>query len=425
LGEKLAQKVSLSLSILYHIRKAKGKSDGLAGIYCRITVDGSRAEMSISRKVPIDKWDVLAGRVKGVSANAQEINELIRSIENAILDKQREFIKQGASFTATDLRDAYLGKNQNYKKLLELFKEHNDKIFRLISTGEYALGTYKRYDTVYNHLEEYIKLNYQCSDIPIKNIDYKFIEDFAFYLKSEKSCANNTALKYIRNFKKIMRIAQAHNYISKDPFINWKMKKKIVHREFLSEDEIKSMSEKDFEMDRLNQVRDIFIFACFTGLAYIDVQKLTHDDILLGIDGSKWIKIRRTKTDTPSSIPILPEAQRILNKYADYPQKVNMNKLLPVASNQKVNAYLKEIAVGCKIKKTLTFHLARHTFATTVTLSRGVPIETVSKMLGHTNLSTTQHYAKVLDLKISRDMLALKERESILDNSEAKNTDQC
>ncbi|WP_117883695.1 site-specific integrase [Aureibaculum luteum] len=412
--------MSLSLSIMYHIRKAKGKSDGLAGIYCRITVDGTRAEMSISRKVPIDKWDAIVGKVRGVSAIAQEINELMRSVENAILDKQRELIKQGVLFNATDLRDAYLGKKQDYKKILDLFKEHNDKIYRLISTGEYALGTYKRYDTVCNHLGEYIKLNYKCSDIPIKDIDYKFIEGFAFFLKSEKSCANNTTLKYIRNFKKVMRIAQAHNYISKDPFINWKMKKKIVNREFLSEDEIKRMAEKEFEMDRLNQVRDIFIFACFTGLAYVDVQKLTHDDILLGIDGSKWIKIKRTKTDTPSSIPILPEAQRILNKYVDYPQKKITNKLLPVASNQKVNAYLKEIAVGCKIKKTLTFHLARHTFATTVTLSRGVPIETVSKMLGHTNLSTTQHYAKVLDLKISRDMLALKNRESILGNSISK-----
>lgn len=409
---------------MYHIRKAKGKFEGLGGIYCRITVDGSRAEMSISRKVPIDRWDALAGRVKGNSENAQEINELIRSTENAILDKQREFIKRGASFTASDLRDAYLGKNQDFKKILDLFKEHNDKIYRLISTGEYALGTYKRYDTVYNHLKGYIKSNYQCLDIPVKDIDYKFIEGFAFFLKSEKVCANNTTLKYIRNFKKIMRIAQAHNYISKDPFINWKMKKKIVNREFLSEDEIKRMSEKDFEMDRLNQVRDIFIFSCFTGLAYIDVQKLTRDDILIGIDGNKWIKIKRSKTDTPSSIPILPEAQRILNRYVDYPQKENTNKLLPVASNQKVNAYLKEIAVGCKIKKTLTFHLARHTFATTVTLSRGVPIETVSKMLGHTNLSTTQHYAKVLDLKISRDMLDLKERESILGNSKAKNTDK-
>tara|TARA_R110000765_G_scaffold35028_1_gene78750 strand:- start:780 stop:1322 length:543 start_codon:yes stop_codon:yes gene_type:complete len=178
------------------------------------------------------------------------------------------------------------------------------------------------------------------------------------------------------------------------------------------------MSEKEFEMDRLSQVRDIFIFSCFTGLAYIDVQKLTRKDILLGADGSKWIKIKRTKTDTPSSIPVLPEAQYILDKYANFPQVDSANKLLPVASNQKVNAYLKEIAALCRINKTLTFHLARHTFATTVTLSRGVPIETVSKMLGHTNLTTTQHYAKVLDLKISRDMQDLKQRKSILGDSQ-------
>ena len=263
-------------------------------------------------------------------------------------------------------------------------------------------------------MKAYIGANYHLPDIPIKDIDYKFIEGFAFFLKSEKDCANNTTLKYIRNFKKVMRIAQAHNYIQKDPFINWKMKRKVVHREFLSEAELKRMSEKQFGMDRLNQVRDIFIFSCFTGLAYIDVQRLTANDILMGVDGSRWIKIKRAKTDTPSSIPVLSEAQHILNKYADYPQADNGNKLLPVASNQKVNAYLKEIAVLCRIKKTLTFHLARHTFATTVTLSRGVPIETVSRMLGHTNLTTTQHYAKVLDLKISRDMQELKNRKSIL-----------
>lgn len=408
--------MSFAISILFHIRKTKTDSNDLANIYCRITVDGSRSEMSISRKIPVNKWDAAAERVKGASVKAQEINSLIRCIENFFYENHQQLSKRGLSFTAKDLRDKYQGKNQIYKLALELFREHNDKIFRLIRTGEYALGTFKRYDTVYNHLEGYINSNYRIPDIPIKDVDYKFIEGFAFYLKTEKKCANNTALKYIRNFKKVMRIAQAHNYIQKDPFINWKMKKKVVNREFLSEAEIKRMSEKDFEMDRLDQVRDIFIFACFTGLAYVDVQKLTQDDVLLGDDGSKWIKIKRTKTDTPSSIPILAEAQRILDKYANYPQVGNDKRLLPVASNQKVNAYLKEIAVLCKIKKTLTFHLARHTFATTVTLSRGVPIETVSKMLGHTNLTTTQHYAKVLDLKIGQDMQALRERGSLLGN---------
>ena len=407
--------MGLLISILFHIRKTRGKTDGLAGIYCRITIDGKRAEMSIGRTVSIDKWDYAAERVKGASANAREINTLMLSIENGIIEKQREFNRQGVSFTATNLRDAYLGKTPTNKMLLELFKEHNDKIFRLIETGEYALGTYKRYDTVRNHLHDYIRTNYNGSDISVKEIDYKFIEGLAFFLKSEKGCANNTTLKYIRNFKKVMRIAQANNYIQKDPFINWKMKKKVVNREFLSEAELKRMSQKVFDMDRLDHVRDIFIFCCFTGLAYVDVRKLSDNDISLGVDGSKWIKIKRTKTLTPSSVPILPEAQSILDKYVNDPQVVHSKKVLPVATNQKVNAYLKEIAVLCKITKTLTFHLARHTFATTVTLARGVPIETVSKMLGHTNLTTTQHYAKVLDLKISQDMQALKEMKSIFD----------
>ncbi|WP_416440013.1 site-specific integrase [Leeuwenhoekiella sp. A16] len=327
--------MSLLLSILFHIRKSKGKSDGLAGIYCRITADGKRAEMSIGRKVAIDRWDATAEHVKGVSGGAKEINTLMLSIQNDLLEKQREFNRQGISFTAADLRDAYLGKSHTAKMLLELFKEHNDKIFRLIRSGEYALGTFKRYDTVHNHLKEYIKANYQGTDIALKDIDYKFIEGFAFFLKSEKNCATNTTLKYIRNFKKIVRIAQAHNYIQKDPFINWKMKRKVVNREFLSETELKRMSEKEFEMDRLSQVRDIFIFSCFTGLAYIDVQKLTRNDILMGVDGSKWIKIKRTKTDTPNSIPVLPEAQVILDKYEDFTHADNSTKLLPVASNQR------------------------------------------------------------------------------------------
>ncbi|MAW96445.1 MULTISPECIES: site-specific integrase [unclassified Leeuwenhoekiella] len=405
--------MSYLLSILFTVRKSKGKLEGYGGIYCRITVNGKRTEISVGRKVLTSKWDASAERVKGISSEAREINELLTNIRSKLLEKQQEFIRQGIPFTAISLRDSYLGKDRVLRTVLELFKEHNQKILDLIKTGEYAIGTYKRYDTVFNHLQEYIRLNFEREDIALKDVDFQFIDGFAFYLKSKKACANNTTLKYIRNFKKVIRIAQARNYIQKDPFINWKMKKKVVNREFLTEMEIKRMSKKAFEMDRLSQVRDIFIFSCFTGLAYVDVQKLTKDDIRQSSDGMSWIKIKRAKTDTPSSIPILPEAQLIIDKYSDKDFEID-NKLLPVASNQKVNAYLKEIAVLCKIKKKLTFHLARHTFATTVTLGRGVPIETVSKMLGHTNLTTTQHYAKVLDLKISQDMQLLKSKGSFL-----------
>lgn len=198
--------------------------------------------------------------------------------------------------------------------------------------------------------------------------------------------------------------------MSIDPFINYKSKLVEVERPFLSQEEIEVMFSKEFKTERLNQVKDIFLFSCFTGLAYSDVKKLSYKNVGLGIDGERWIFINRTKTDTRSNIPLLPIASAILDKYNENPQVVNQEKLLPVLSNQKMNAYLKEIADVCEINKELTFHIARHTFATTVTLSNGVPIESVSKMLGHKNLKTTQHYAKILDLKVSNDMQILKEK---------------
>jgi len=170
------------------------------------------------------------------------------------------------------------------------------------------------------------------------------------------------------------------------------------------------MFNKVFATDRLNQVKDIFLFSCFTGLAYSDVKKLSRKNIGIGVDGERWIFINRTKTDTRSNIPLLPIAKALLEKYENHPQAINQEKLLPILSNQKMNSYLKEIADVCEINKELTFHIARHTFATTVTLSNGVPIESVSKMLGHKNLKTTQHYAKILDLKVSDDMKILREK---------------
>lgn len=234
--------------------------------------------------------------------------------------------------------------------------------------------------------------------------------EYEFYLRSVRKCANNTAVKYIKNFHKIINQCLANGWLNKDPFANYKSKVKEVTREFLTEKEIETILNKRFVSERLELVRDIFILSCFTGLAYIDVKQLTLDNISLGIDGDKWIFKNRQKTETASKIPLLPVAQDIINKYAEHPVCKNENRLLPILSNQKMNAYLKEIVDVCEINKDLTFHIARHTFATTVTLSNGVPLETVSKMLGHTNLKTTQHYAKILDKKISEDMMILKSK---------------
>jgi site-specific recombinase XerD len=274
---------------------------------------------------------------------------------------------------------------------------------------EFALGTYKRYHTTRSHVAEFIKTEFRKFDIPVRDVDLKFIKGLEFFLKTDKNCNHNSALKYINNFKKIIRMAVAHEWISKDPFYNYKVQFKTVEREFLSKGELQALVDKKIRGKRLNVVRDMFVFCCYTGLSYIDVQKLHPDNIVKHIDGSLWIKSQRTKTKSKLGIPLLPTALDIIEKYQDHPKVVNGDCVLPVLSNQKSNAYLKEIAELCGIKKNLTTHLARHTFATTVTLSNGVPIETVGQMLGHKNLRTTQHYAKIIDRKVSDDMAALKE----------------
>ena len=217
-------------------------------------------------------------------------------------------------------------------------------------------------------------------------------------------------MKYVNNFKKIIRIALANQWMDRDPFYNYKVQFDTVEREFLNEEEVQKLIDKDLHLDRLKLVRDMFVFSCYTGLAYSDVKKLSSADITKGIDGGKWIRIKRTKTKSLSSIPLLPVAEEIIDRYKDHPEVKNGEYILPVLSNQKSNAFLKEIAIMCGITKPLTTHLARHTFATTITLTNGVPIESVSKMLGHKDLRTTQHYAKIVDRKISDDMKALREK---------------
>ena len=309
----------------------------------------------------------------------------------------------------------YLGKGENLKLLLELFDEHNQQMEKLVGI-EFALATYKRYHTTRSHVSEYIHTEYHKTDIPVRDVNLKFIKGLEYFLKITKACNHNTALKYVNNFKKIVRIAVANDWIAKDPFYNYKVQFKNVDREFLNKEELQRLMSKEIEGDRLNVVRDMFILCCFTGLAYIDIQTLRPDEIYENEEGDFYIKSKRSKTDTGFTIPLLPTALDIIEKYKEHPKVINRNCVIPVLSNQKSNAYLKEIADRCAIKKNLTTHLARHTFATTVTLTNGVPIETVGKMLGHKNLRTTQHYAKIIDRKVIDDMAILKEKLAGMDS---------
>ncbi|MFH4965451.1 site-specific integrase [Gaetbulibacter sp. M235] len=408
-----------SFSLLFYIKKSKSDSLGRANIYLRITVDGKRAELSINRKIHVNNWNSHANLSRGNNYESQEINRHIATIKNKIYSIEQQLINKGKHITAQGLKNLYLGIDTSNKMLLEIFKDHNNKVNRLVGK-DFAPGTAERYKTAKKHIEEYIRLDYKSNDIPVREVDHKFINGFEYYLKTVRNCSHNTTIKYITNFKKIIRIAYANDWINKDPFYNWKARLKIVDREFLTEEEIQKMVEKEFHTTRLDIVKDIFIFCCFTGLAYADVKKLSKNDLVIGIDGERWIKTNRAKTDIRSNIPLLPTAESILKKYKAHSEMLNNGTVLPVLSNQKMNAYLKEIGDLCEINKNLTFHLARHTFATTVTLTNGVPIESVSKMLGHKSLKTTQHYAKILDRKVSEDMKTLRDRfqqKEALDNA--------
>lgn len=400
--------MSNQVTIYMYTRAVKANKAGLHPIYVRITIQGKRTEFSTKKFITPSKWEQKTMKMKGTTEEARSINSYLDAIKNKLIQTQIVLEYQSTALTLEKFMSAYLGKSRHRERtLIPIFQEHNNKIKVLIDI-DYSQGTYDRYETSLKHTQEYIRFHYGTNDISISEIDHSFVTGYDFYLRTERNCANNTTVKYIKNFKKIIRICLANGWINQDPCLSYKVKLQEVERNFLTQQELESIINKDITIERLDLIRDIFLFACFTGLAYVDVKQLTTANLIKGIDGQLWIDTKRQKTNTPSRIPLLGPALDIIAKYHDHPKSNNENTLLPVVSNQKMNAYLKEISTICGINKELTFHCARHTFATTVTLSNGVPIESVSKMLGHKSIRTTQHYAKITDRKVANDMDNLK-----------------
>jgi len=398
-----------TLTLLFSLRKPKNYQSGEMPVYLRITVDGKRAELAVSRKCDLERWDVKTGRATGTKAEARTINAYLDSIQNKIYELHRQMSDADLTVTAETLKNRFIGKVEKARTLVTVFEDHNTKMESLVGQ-EFEKSTLQRYKTCLMHTVDFMQWQCKVSDIPINKINFAFLNDFEYYLRSVRKCGNNSAIKYIKNLGKIIRICLGNGWLTVDPYLNYKPKQKAVHREALTKEELQKMYKKKFTIDRLNVVRDVFVFFCYTCLAYVDVHKLKRSEMVKGIDGNLWIHTSRQKTDTLSRIPILPVALSIIRSYDKHPQCVAEDTLLPVMSNQKMNAYLKEIADLCGISKLLTFHIARHTFATTVTLNNGVPIESVAKMMGHTSIKTTQIYAKVMDRKISEDMQVLQNK---------------
>jgi len=391
------------LFVSFLARKAMIKKTGMVPIYCRVRYSDTTAQFSTKIDVLYINWDSKRTRVKGNRKKAMNLK--LETLRISIIEKYDALIKTNVIITAKTIIDYYKNDTLIMNSVINVFKQHNTNMKSLIGI-EYSFGSYKNYKTTLKHLIKYINTKYNANDLFLNKINYDFIYNFSQFLLLHTECNHNGMMKHIQRFKKITNFCIKNNYITNDPFVGFKISFKKSNRVYINKDELYTLKNITLN-DSLSKVRDIFLFACYTGLSYIDLYNLSLNNIRKGNDNLQWVYVKRHKTNIPSNIPILPPAFSILKKYK---KQKNVNRIFPMISNQKINKALKEIAHLCNFNKKLTFHSARHTFATTVTLTNGVPIETVSKMLGHNNIKTTQIYARVIDSKVSQDMLILRQK---------------
>lgn len=388
---------------MFYIRRDKTNKKGEAPVFMRLTINGERADASIKRFIEPHAWNSAKGKANEKSRGGKDLNLYLDAISANILRIQRDLELDKKEVSAQIILNRYLGKEQSDRHtLMEVFRAHNEKC-RALSGISLAPATVIRYETTLRLTEEFLQKNYKKEDCYLDEVTNQFIEDFEFFLKTVRRCCHNTTTKYLLNFKKIIRIALAKGWMKKDPFAQVHFHFESVEREFLEKQELKAMLNKEITITRLAQVRDIFCFCCLTGLAFTDVQQLKAEHLVADIHGKIWIRKARQKTKNMCNIPLLDEAQKIIDRYREHPYCQTHGVLLPVCSNQKMNSYLKEQADICGIRKNLSTHCARHTFAT-LTLASGATIDNVAKMLGHANVNMTRRYAKVLDSSIMRDM---------------------
>lgn len=395
-----------NVKVSFLLRTNKVNSDGKCPIYLRLTVNQRRAEISTKKYVNPTKWKPQAQRVKGNTPDANSMNSYLEQFKRKALEAETKLLKEGSIITAKKLKEVLVGKAEQEVELFEFFEKHNSEMLELLGK-DYTKATHTRYTTCLSHLKDFVKLHYDQNYFLMKSIDLAFIQSFEHYLKTKNnSCSHNTALKYISQFKKIVRRALALDLILKNPFRSYNQSLRTVDPKYLAFDELKLLQEKTLEIDRVDRVRNIFLFSCYTGLSYSDVEKLKKSDIESDSKGDKWLVVNRQKTKEASYIYLLKYPLTIIEKYKDDPETGDGN-LLPLISNQKMNAYLKEIAAICGISKNLTFHMARHTFATTVALENGVSESSVQKILGHKDPRSTKHYARVTKRKVGNEMRKL------------------
>lgn len=407
------------LSVLFFILKGRTLKSGEAPILLRATVGGDYDEARIQRSVPAHLWDQAKGRCKGKSREANELNDYISSLNVKLLTIHKELMLEEALITPKLLLKKLFSQEEK-RTVHKSFLQHNDDCRKQIGIN-YEAVTINRYDNCARSLVSFIQIEYGKEDISFAELNGAFIRRFEVFLKVEKRLCQNTVVRYMKCFKKFVNVSIANDWIKKDPFLGIKFKQEETLPVFLTKEELDLLIAKEFSVERLTLVRDLFIFSSYTGLAFVDAKELRPEHLFKDNDGNLWIrkgrhKMRRSQANCISNVPLLDMAKQILEKYSNHPVCVQKGVCLPVLSNQKMNSYLKEIADFCGIKKNLTTHAARHTFSTTITLANKVSLENVAKMLGHTSTRMTQHYAQVLDQNIMEDMMNVEKRLSVSQN---------
>ncbi len=396
----------MRITINLSIKKSKARVDGKCPVYARCTMHGKRIEIATGVFLAPEKWDSSKQLIKGREEDIRILNNRLGKVVSKINDIYNQLESTGEVFDIYTLQNR-LTKSEPQHYLLNFWNQVIASMEKKVNKG-YSLGRIKHYKTTRRRLGEFLEENFSRHDYPLHKVDYRFISSFDVFLKSKFQLGINTISGYHKQFKKVLNEAVSMELISGNPYTTFRIKEISVNRDFLTIKEVQSIENKNISIQRLDAVKDIFVFACYTGLSYSDMAKLTRQHLFLGDDGEEWIVIDRTKTNTRCRVPLLPKAKAILQKYENSPVNGSKGLLLPILSNQRMNGYLKELADICGINKNLSMHVARHTFATSITLANGVPIETVSKMLGHNSLKTTQIYARIVDTKISNDMKKLR-----------------
>ena len=393
-----------TFTINFSACQSKARKNGLMPIYVSITLNGERVTFTTGKYIHPSQWDSTKQKARGSSETSKAINDSLLQIRNKIYQKDLELMNRGYIVNATTLRDACLEKVEAIqgKTLCQIFEEY-------IADAQKAIGIEVKKDTVYSYertydlLKDFMNLKYKRSDFALQELNRDFIEKFNLYLRSDLKHKKNTAVKHLRCLMRVVNVAVANRHLSFDPFLNFKAQREVCERVFLTEEELRTLINKDFRIKRLERVRDLFVFCCFTGLSYSDAKTLSPEHFETDANGRTWIKKKRVKTGVLFRVPLLPIPKLILEKYK------GGDKLLPFVDISSTDAYLKEIAELCGIKKNISSHTARFTFATTVTITNRISIEVVSKMMGHTNTRMTSHYAKIIDKYIGEEMDKLNE----------------